>query len=268
MNNRLKNAFENVHAEDELVEHTRELLRDYMEQPTKRKGSPLPSVRLIAALSCLLLFLLAGGIFFLTPVSTISVDINPSIELGINYFDRVVEAKAFNEDGESLMESLRIKYKTYTEALEDILENETIQECLAQNEAMSITVVSDNEEKNSEVVEKVRSCTAGQNNVYCHAGSREAVEHAHEAGLSYGKYNAFLILQELDPSVTVEDVQGLTMREIWNRITALSSEENTDADTTSWQESNSTSHRQNGSGKNKTNSRAHERGHHGRRHQE
>ena len=166
------------------------------------------------------------------------------------------------------MESLRIKYKTYTEALEDILENETIQECLAQNEAMSITVVSDNEEKNSEVVEKVRSCTAGQNNVYCHAGSREAVEHAHEAGLSYGKYNAFLILQELDPSVTVEDVQGLTMREIWNRITALSSEENTDADTTSWQESNSTSHRQNGSGKNKTNSRAHERGHHGRRHQE
>ena len=81
MNNRLKNAFENVHAEDELVEHTREFLRDYMEQPTKRKGSPLPSVRLIAALSCLLLFLLAGGIFFLTPVSTISVDINPSIEL-------------------------------------------------------------------------------------------------------------------------------------------------------------------------------------------
>ncbi|HJB27417.1 MAG TPA: hypothetical protein IAA06_01290 [Candidatus Blautia faecavium] len=274
MNDRLKNAFDSIRAEDELVEHTRAFLRNRMEQPQKKKIF-LPSARFIAALSCLLLFLLAGGVFFLTPVSTISVDINPSIELGINYFDRVVDIKAFNKDGENLMKTLQIKYKPYTEALENILENKTIQECLAQNEAMSITVVSDNEEKNDEVMNNVRSCTDGQGNIYCHAGNSETVEHAHEAGLSYGKYNAFLILQDLDPSVTVEDIQGLTMREIWDRINALSSEDGTDEnDSSSRQKQNGSARGQNccgqsgGQNKANANNASQGRGHHGRHHQE
>ena len=47
------------------------------------------------------------------------------------------------------------------------------------------------------------------------------MEAAHEAGLSYGKYQAFLALQALDPSVTAEEVQGMTMRELRDRIAAL-----------------------------------------------
>ena len=275
MNDRLKKAFDSIRAEDELLEHTREFLNDYMEQPEKKKHFSLPSVRFAAALSCILLFLLAGGVFFFTPVSTISVDINPSIELGINYFDRVVDIKAFNEDGENLMEALQIKYKSYTEALENILENETIQECLAQNEAMSITVVSDSEEKNNEVMDNVRSCTNGQPNIYCHSGNSKAVEHAHEAGFSYGKYNAFLILQELDPSVTEEDVQGLTMREIWDRINALSSGENTNTSTLSSQQGQNGSfqgencqNQHNAQNNTNANGTSKGRGHHGRHHQE
>ena len=37
---------------------------------------------------------------------------------------------------------------------------------------------------------------------------------AQEAGLPYGKYRAFLELQALDPSLTPEDVAGMTMQEI------------------------------------------------------
>lgn len=44
---------------------------------------------------------------------------------------------------------------------------------------------------------------------------------AHEAGLSCGKYRAFLELQLLDPDITPEAVQGMTMREIRELIESL-----------------------------------------------
>ena len=48
------------------------------------------------------------------------------------------------------------------------------------------------------------------------------MEAAHDCGLSYGKYRAYLELAALDPTVTPEEVQGMTMREIRDRIAALS----------------------------------------------
>lgn len=48
-----------------------------------------------------------------------------------------------------------------------------------------------------------------------HCTQRQAdVAEAHAAGLSVGKYRAYLELREVLPDVTVEDVQRLTMREI------------------------------------------------------
>ena len=50
----------------------------------------------------------------------------------------------------------------------------------------------------------------------------EDVENAHEAGLSLGKYRVFLEVQALDPDITPEEVQGMTMREIRELIRELS----------------------------------------------
>lgn len=45
------------------------------------------------------------------------------------------------------------------------------------------------------------------------------------AGLSYGKYRAYLQLAALDPTATPEQVQGMSMRELRQRIAALLGEE-------------------------------------------
>ena len=42
-----------------------------------------------------------------------------------------------------------------------------------------------------------------------------------QAGLTLGKYRAYLALHDLDPTVTPEEVQNLTMAEIRDRIQAL-----------------------------------------------
>ena len=68
----------------------------------------------------------------------------------------------------------------------------------------------------------MQSCTVGKRNVYCYSAQGEEVEDAHKAGLSYGKYKAFLEVQELDPNITVSEIQHMTMREIRELIDELS----------------------------------------------
>ncbi len=43
-----------------------------------------------------------------------------------------------------------------------------------------------------------------------------------------GKYRAFLQLQALDPAITEEDMQGLTMCQIWDMIDGLTEGRNID----------------------------------------
>ena len=47
------------------------------------------------------------------------------------------------------------------------------------------------------------------------------LDQAHELGMSCGKYRAFLQLQELDPTITPEQVQNMTMREIRDLLNQL-----------------------------------------------
>ena len=79
---------------------------------------------------------------------------------------------------------------------------------------------------------------------------------AHEAGVSFGKYRAYLKLKEIDPSVTLDDVRDLTMREIYNRIDAYSGNQKkaeNDSETTSSE----------ASGTNSSDSYRHNEEHHG-----
>ena len=49
------------------------------------------------------------------------MDINPSIELSVNRFDRVIAVTGFNEDGQVLSRELDVKYKDYAQAVEQVL---------------------------------------------------------------------------------------------------------------------------------------------------
>ena len=72
----------------------------------------------------------------------------------------------------------------------------------------------------------MESDTAEEENIRCQAGNAAEAQAAREAGLSLGKYRAYLDLLELDPSVTPGDVSSLTMREIRDWIAELGGSEN------------------------------------------
>lgn len=221
MNEKIKNAFDSVHAAEELKGRTRDFLFQKTDGYQKKPARMYRRFALAAA--CLLFAVLCGGGYlYFTPVASISVDVNPSIELGINRFDRVVSVEGYNEDGRALAGSLHVWLLPYEEALDQILSGESMARYMTPEHFVSITVVGESEEKSGEMLEHVNSCAGYHENVHCSAGSAEEVSAAHEAGLSFGKYQAFLELQALDPTVTPQDVQGLTMRQIRDRIAALS----------------------------------------------
>lgn len=222
MKNRLQDAFDQIHAEQDLKDRTMAFLENAAGGYGKRRT--ITTKWLAAAAACLALLLSAGIGYsaYLTPAFVISIDINPSIELGINRFDKVVSVDTYNEDGYVVMSAMDVYDLDYGDALEQILADKDMKEYIVQNQLIAITVFGRNEEKNDEMLDHVAASTACYTNVRCSSGNSQEVAAAHEAGMSFGKYKAFLELKALDPDITVEDIQGFTMRQIWDRIDELS----------------------------------------------
>jgi hypothetical protein len=217
MNNRIKNAFDKVRAEDELKRNT----KDFLSARAARTVSLQRFQRTAVAFACLALVMLSfgGWRFYMTPVSAVSIDVNPSVELGINLFDRVVAVEGYNDEGIDLAESVNLKNLNYSDAIETLLASETMQSYVAEDGLVSITMIGSDDRKSEEMISRIRSCSyAGSPDVECHKGNRAEVKAAHKAGMSFGKYRAFLELKDFDPEITADDVQGLTMRQIRDRI--------------------------------------------------
>lgn len=226
MKHRLQEAFDKIHAEQEIQSRTIEFLENHLNKGGKKRSV---SVKWIAAVACFALLLPVGMGFstYLTPAFAISIDINPSIELGVNHFNRVVSVDTYNEDGYAVMSAVDVYHLNYKEALEQILTDEGMKEYIVQDQPIAVTVFGKDEKKSSELLDTVAACTSSYANVHCASGNSREVAEAHGVGLSFGKYKAFLELKALDPDLTVEEIRGLTMCQIWDRIDELSGNDST-----------------------------------------
>lgn len=239
MNGKIRDAFDAVHAEDSLQDSTKAFLSDYLhaidnahnkkDNPNLIKdGAKLKSPwrrRFAAVFVCLAIVIsgFGGRTLYTTPVSAISVDINPSIELGINRFDRVVTVDSYSSDGMGTIQYLYLKDLKYTDALHALLSSEEIAPYVENDGLVSVTVIGRDAKKENEIYSRISSCHyENAPNVEYHHGDRELVEEAHGAGLSFGKYRAFKELQALDPAVTSEEIRHWTIRRIRERIEELS----------------------------------------------
>lgn len=219
MNDRLKAAFSDIRADEELKRKT----EAYIARRVRHRGA-LRLRRLAPVMACLaLIFMGWGGLrLWFTPTSVISIDINPSLELGVNRFDRVVSVTGYNDDGRALAESLSLRFLHYETALDQVLASDVVADCLTRNELLSIAVAGKDDAQCRRMLSHAEACTSGHQNADCHSASMEEMTSAHDMGLSCGRYAAFLELQALDPSITPDQVQNMTMREIRALITALS----------------------------------------------
>ena len=225
----MKEAFDQIHADEELKERTKQFLAEKTDGYRKKK---VRSYRTwIPAAACLVIFLIAGGYWsFFLPTAAIQIEVNPSLEMEVNRFGRVLSLEGKNEDGEKLAGELNLRFLSYDEAVDRILENDQIAALLNQNEILSLVVIGENKQS-QDIMAFVEELEQTQHNIdCCHATESEAHE-AEEAGLGYGKYRAYLELKKLDPDVTTEEAANMTMSELYERIRELEASSGTQTDT-------------------------------------
>lgn len=228
--NELQRSMNSIKASDELKAETLRYLEE--QRGARRPGRRFYALRYGLALACLFLLLGTGGYgLYGRPVSYVSIDVNPSIELGINRLGRVVSVNAYNEDGQQILEQIRLKNLPYPKAVRLLLECEAAENFLTENSLLVFTVISENAEA---VTRKLAGISSSENAlVLTYESDMECMEEAHRHHMSFGKYRAYLELSGYDGSVTVEDCHEMTMGEIQNRIEGCCGHRGIDSQTTS-----------------------------------
>lgn len=187
--------------------------------PTKKKIRVITSLRAkIALAACAVLIALGigGGAYaYQTPVAYVGIDINPSIELGVNYFDRVVSAEGDNADGQDILSEINVVGMTYEEALASLNDSLMNKGYLTANAAVAVTVMCDDDSRYSNLEETSQRCfsSAGQG-VYCSRATSTEHHEAHESGLGMGKYLAWRSLVDAGVDISADDVAHMTMSEL------------------------------------------------------
>lgn len=213
--NAFQKSMEGIRASEEMKQNT---LR-YLEAQRMKKSRSGRSHGLQYALAAVCLFILfaAGGYsVYIRPVSYISIDVNPSIEMGINRFGRVVSARAYNADGQTLLKQVSVENVSYIQAIDLLLEGERSSGYLRDDSLLVFTVISDQADvilANLDADEAL-----GAYELLTYTSDTACMEEAHRYEMSFGKYRAYLELAQYDEDVTVEDCHKMSMREIHNRI--------------------------------------------------
>lgn len=239
----LSGAFDKVHAPEQLKMRTIEMIEaqrmrqtdgvvdqadaadgqvdvaDDASIPTKKKIRVITSLRAkIALAACAVLIALGiggGAYVYQTPVAYVGIGINPSIELGVNYFDRVVSAEGDNADGQDILSETNVVGMSYEEALVSLNDSLTNKGYLTADAAVAVTVMCDDDSRCSNLEETSQRCfsSAGQG-VYCSRATSTEHHEAHKAGLGMGKYLAWRSLVDTGVDISADDVAHMTMSEL------------------------------------------------------
>lgn len=217
--NKIKQSLSKIQATEDLKKNTLRYLSKQQEQKGAFKQRPVLKYALAAI--CMFLLLGAGGYsVYRQPVSYISIDVNPSVELGINRFGRVVSADAYNEDGQAVLQQLSLKNIPYVQAINKLLAAEISSGFLKDDSVLVLTVVST---QYASIMEDLSAADFFRNyETLLYTSDADCMEEAHSHQMSFGKYRGYQELSQHDASVTIEDCSKMTMEEIHNRIESCS----------------------------------------------
>lgn len=240
--NKFKNDFKNVFDTEVPDVLSKIKASPDFHVPAKRKGFRLRNLlhkRLTMTLSTLfvlvvMLTVVIGRTNYVV-ASTVTLDINPSIEISLNKRDYVVKVTALNDDGEAVLEK-DIKYRglSIDEAIEIIISrmNELgyVVDTTDDNNVILITVNSDNESIRSRLQtqfnEKLQNELGKYNDSHWVFDSedfnltdeqiREIKQHELMKQYSLAKIALAYRINELEPEYSLQALSRLTVRQLYD----------------------------------------------------
>lgn len=221
MDNQIKEAFDSIQTPERLKRTTKAALRkktfDYGRNVLRLRQH---RQRLAGMLASLVLVLTGSGLWF-WPSASISVDINPSVELKVNALDRVIALEGRNSDGAAVVKDLDVVGMAYDDAMQRLLLSEGLEPYLTDDSQITITVAGGGTDAHAEQMLSRVLCRAynianKENVLYCQV-DWETVKAAREVNLCIPRYLAWQNLLKTNPAITPEDVREIPK----DRIRAL-----------------------------------------------
>ena len=172
--------------------------------------------RLVAALAaCAVLIALGiGGVAWaVTPYAYVTVDVNPSLELGINRLDRVTSTRAYNDDGARVLAAADVQGDTYEDAMTAL--ETALQEYVASGAPVELAVVCDNQ-RTATMLENVgtRCLEASGGQVHCSHASSDDHHAASELDMGVARYHVYRALADAGVELSADDARNMSMREL------------------------------------------------------
>lgn len=171
----------------------------------------------------------------------VSVDINPSLEVGVNRALEVLDYTALNEDGNVLIGDFeKYKYMPLSQFMETVVALSEEQGYLAENKDMLVTATVLLKEKEyaqelskslEESVQTVqtKSESAGKDfHVTVLEGDQQKREEAMSNGLSTGKYMVYLGAVEKGNDLTIDQVREMSVTQLNEKVNGKQALKNKD----------------------------------------
>lgn len=195
-------------------------------------------IKVVTAAAVFILTLTAGyGVYsYSTPYSYINIDINPSVEIVANKYDRILRVEAINGDGTEILKDGNFKNKKVDSAVEEIIKkaSETGYIEPDNSKAVMLTVSSNDEKKAEEVGKKLQEAVkieeAGKEektDILVQKATVEQHDEARKLDISPGKLKLIEELRDIRPDVKIEDYKTVPVKEIMEAI-VNSKKENAD----------------------------------------
>ena len=205
--------------------------------------------KIALALGAFMILGSSGGAYAYTyakaPIAYVSMDINPSVELGVNAFDKVVSVEAYNADGEKILEGTNLINSNVSDAVSTVISNAISDGYITEDvttttaAAVEITTSTDKEDVATELNESLKEVAEtilDNNNLDVEVETENVAlarrDEARKLGITPGKLNLIQKLQALDPTIAVEDYKDSSVKEIQKKTKELRKENKVDETTT------------------------------------
>lgn len=189
-----------------------------------RRGIPsLPRIVAAAAVLLLVAGLSLSTYGYFRPYSYIDVDINPSVEITTNVFDRILKVNALNADGEKIIQDGSFTNKTLAEGVRNLLDRAIHTGYLKKDTANAIvfTVSSKKDHKSGDMEKSIRQAAERelksegvQSEIHMEKVQVKQHDEALKQGISPGKQALIRNLKKLAPQVKEEEYKNKPVKEI------------------------------------------------------
>lgn len=171
------------------------------------------SLKAFAAIAACLLLLISTSVFgvgvYFQEAALISLDVNPSIELSVNRFDRVIAVRSLNDEGYQILERVSVKNKLLDDAVSALFEG-GLGTFIPQSPLVTFTVFSPDTQREQLILSKLQDTASYVSSHHADAQiavlsvDENLVNEAHEHHVTAGKYSALIELQKVLPEMEME----------------------------------------------------------------